>query len=226
MHGVPCSFLSVAGTRYCADGQDCPCKGTIYFGRKWVNGPAPGDENGPQTDLDKMRQTAQFTSAISDNSRQCSNDAFGDPAEGWYKHCICDPSMLLRQQKEALQHCGKEGLGGGGFGGMRASRKSPGVGPTLPRCAIPQASQAAPHPHFLNLDFPMYLAPLFVVRSILCTVVLVPAYGLHLESRGLSRAPKTRNQIGSNCCPTTPGHPGFPVAPGGAVGAGGGGETV
>ena len=74
-----------------AEGESCRCEGTIYFGRRHVDG-SPG--SGPRASLAYLRRfphkVIRGVSAAS--TVQCSNHAFGgDPLHGVYKQCYCVP---------------------------------------------------------------------------------------------------------------------------------------
>ena len=66
----------------------CSCDGEVHYGRKYTTG-KPG--NGSLTSFSDMQQWTYFSKTVS-GSTLCSDSNFGDPAFGYYKHCICVPT--------------------------------------------------------------------------------------------------------------------------------------
>lgn len=80
-----------SGVSVCASGENqwCQCTGTVYYGRKFVNG-RPG--GGATTSLGQLRNSG-FKSRSVSGSVSCSNGGMGgDPLYGYYKYCFCEAS--------------------------------------------------------------------------------------------------------------------------------------
>lgn len=80
-----------SGVSVCASGENqwCQCFGTVYYGRKFVNG-RPG--GGAPTSLSQLRSSG-FKSRSVSGSVMCSNGGMGgDPLYGYYKYCMCEAS--------------------------------------------------------------------------------------------------------------------------------------
>lgn len=78
-----------SGVSVCAygEGQTCQCTGTVYYGRKYVNG-RPG--GGATTSLSQLRSSG-FKSLSISGQVSCSNGGMGgDPLYGYYKYCFCE----------------------------------------------------------------------------------------------------------------------------------------
>ena len=86
-------------------------------------------------------------------------------------------------------------VGGGGLAGGRGSRMSLGAVPTLPRFAIPHASQAAPH-SCLCVEFPCASRP--VLRWAKYSVCSCSRAGLRTPHQVRGRTPR------SDCCGKSP----------------------
>lgn len=81
------------GVSVCAsgEGQTCQCTGTVYYGRKYVNG-RPG--GGATTSLSQLKGSG-FKSRSVSGQVSCSNGGMGgDPLYGYYKYCLCEAAKV------------------------------------------------------------------------------------------------------------------------------------
>lgn len=78
-----------------SESDSCSCEGTVYYGKKYVNSLAPGNVSGAGsgviTTLGQLIADPAHTQQEVSSSIDCSNDAFGDPAPDFFKHCYCQP---------------------------------------------------------------------------------------------------------------------------------------
>lgn len=70
----------------CADeNSDCSCRGTLVFGKKFVDGvPGEGKVNTCEQTMQGRYKMTNVTGAM-----KCSSKVLGDPNPGYYKHCCC-----------------------------------------------------------------------------------------------------------------------------------------
>lgn len=89
------SFISEATyIKPCQEGQHCSCNGTVYYGKRFVNG-KPG--SGAETSLRHRLDTDYFVLTKELSGRYlCSVQSFrGDPFPGYDKHCLCLSAEIL-----------------------------------------------------------------------------------------------------------------------------------
>jgi len=113
----------------CADeGGECACRGTVFFGRKFVSG------NSEQTNLLTIKKSV-FVSKGVQGSIKCTTESFGseDPAEGDAKHCICEAQSPGQKEREdqAMKAKETETLEKSGVDISMVRNEPTGEGPTV-----------------------------------------------------------------------------------------------
>lgn len=77
--------------KWCAsEGQDCKCKGNVFFGQK------SNDHNTNLTFIEMIHEPYGVKRlGKTQGSMNCSNKAMGsDPLPGFDKHCFCDGDLV------------------------------------------------------------------------------------------------------------------------------------
>lgn len=91
---APIEYFSVCAY---AEEDTCYCKGTVYYGLKFVEG-KPGA--GKMTSFQELYKALHAWQPNFDGNILCANSAFPDPLHGYYKYCWCEWGVNMNKWKE------------------------------------------------------------------------------------------------------------------------------